>query len=147
MSWCVRGQFSLLEDDGVAAANGVATPQHQDIGAFHGAIHSTTPPVGARHGERARHIGGMTSPVIWVVREAAFADMPAARMTLKPAHCGLRLRATFDELRQLGLQLVRGFQQQPRRSPAGFAPVRMLPLPLRRPSRIRRVAAGAGWRP
>ena len=85
----MRGQFSLpLSTTVLPQASGVAmarTPRM--MGAFHGAMPSTTPagwrmPMASEPGTSE----GITSPLICVVSDAASRIMPAASMTLKPAH-------------------------------------------------------------
>ncbi len=85
----VRGQFSLpFRMTVLPQASGVAMARTPRItGAFHGAMPSTTP-AGTRK-PIARLPGtseGITSPATWVVSDAASRIMPAASMTLKPAH-------------------------------------------------------------
>ena len=69
-------------------ASGTAIARTPRItGAFHGAMPSTTP--AACRTPIARLPGtsdGITSPLIWVVSDAASRSVPAARCTLKPAH-------------------------------------------------------------
>ena len=89
ISWCVRGQFSLpFRITVLPQASGVAiarTPRM--MGAFHGAMPSTTPagcrtPMASEPGTS----DGITSPAMCVVSAAASRIIPAASITLKPAH-------------------------------------------------------------
>ena len=114
----VRGQFSLpLRITVLPQASGVAmarTPRM--IGAFHGAMPSTTP-AGSRR-PIARLPGtseGITSPATCVVSAAASRIMPAASMTLKPAHmpvAPVSAGTASTNCRRLGLQRVGRLQQQ-----------------------------------
>src|SRR5574343_1208883 len=85
----VRGQFSLpFRMTVLPQARGVAMARTPKItGAFQGAMPNTTPagwrtPMAKEPGTSE----GMTSPATWVVKAAASRNMPAASITLNPAH-------------------------------------------------------------
>ena len=89
INWWVRGQFSEpLRITVLPQASGVAMARvPRMMGAFQGAMPSTTPagwrmPMASEPGTS----DGITSPATCVVRAAASRIMPAASITLKPAH-------------------------------------------------------------
>ncbi len=89
ISWWVRGQFSLpLSTTVLPQASGVAIARTPRItGAFHGAMPSTTPAGWRRPIARLPGTSlGIRLPPTWVVSAAASRSMPAASITLKPAH-------------------------------------------------------------
>ena len=129
ISWWVRGQFSLpFRTTVLPQASGVAiarTPRM--MGAFHGAMPSTTPagwrmPMASEPGTSE----GITSPADLRGQRRRLADHAGGQHHVEagPHAGGAGLgRNGFDELRHLGFQFVRGLEQQRAAlARAGFAP-------------------------